>query len=33
MCTGGSHDESIGGIAVKTRGQGVNRDYDISIEG
>ena len=26
-------DETIGGIAVKSRGQAVNRDYDVSIEG
>jgi hypothetical protein len=31
--TGRSHDEPIGGVAVKSRGQAVNRDYDVSIEG
>jgi hypothetical protein len=31
--TGGCHYEPIGGIAVKSRGQTVYRDYDLSIEG
>jgi hypothetical protein len=30
--TGRSHDEPIDGVAVKSRGQAVNRDYDVSIE-
>jgi hypothetical protein len=29
---GGCHYEPIGGIAVKSRGQTVYRDYDLSIE-
>jgi hypothetical protein len=30
---GRSHYESIGRIAVKSRGQAVYRDYDVSIKG
>jgi hypothetical protein len=30
--TGGCHYEPIGWIAVKSRGQTVYRDYDLSIE-
>lgn len=33
VCTGRSHYKPIGGIAVKSRGQSVYRDYDVSIEG
>ena len=33
MCTGCSHYESIGGIAVKSHGQITYGDYDVSIQG
>jgi len=33
VSTGRGHYESIGRIAVKSRGQAVYRDHDVSIEG
>lgn len=32
VSAGCSDDESIGGIAVKSRGQSIYRDHDVSIE-